>query len=279
LNNYEGAPRMTGTGTFAQLDDIQLHYKIKGQGEPLVLLMGFCGNMNWWPEPVQDYLSSKFQLILVDNRGTGLSERGKRKYTMATLADDIQGLLNHLGLESAHVFGVSMGGMIAQEFAIRHPKRVKRIILANTQGMVKIHRSLTLPHLRFGWRYLTDARLRENPLLLNLIFTETFREQCPDSEWDTIHEAFAQSISWSLVQEQLRAIIPWRSVRRLQKVKAPTLVLAASRDLLIPPRNSLELARRIPNARFICLEDQGHGMLYEAFDQVIPHIDEFMGSE
>jgi pimeloyl-ACP methyl ester carboxylesterase len=276
--HFSGATIMTGTGQFAQLDDIQLHYKIQGHGEPLLMLMGFCGNMNWWPQPVQDYLSARYQLILVDNRGTGLSERGTRKYTMATLADDMERLVNHLGMPEVHVLGVSMGGMIAQEFAIRHPKRVSRIILANTQGMVRIHRSLTLPHLKLGWRYLTDARWRENPLLLNLIFTESFRQQCKLEEWDMIYQAYAQSISWSRAQEQLRAIIPWRSVRRLQKLKAPTLVLAASRDLLIPPRNSFDLARKIPNARFVCLEDQGHGMLYEAFDQIIPHIDEFMAS-
>jgi pimeloyl-ACP methyl ester carboxylesterase len=269
---------MTGIAQFAQLDDIKLHYKISGRGEPLLMLMGFCGTIGWWPQAVQDYFSARYQLILIDNRGMGLSERGNKKYTMATLADDVHGLLQHLGIEAAHVLGVSMGGMIAQEFAIRHPERVKRIILANTQGMVKPHRSLTLPHMRFGWRYLTDARLRRSPLLLNLIFTDSFREQCAREEWEMIYAAYASSVSWERAQEQLRAIIPWRSVRRLSKVKAPTLVLAASHDLLIPPRNSLDVARKIPNARFVCLENQGHGMLYEAFDRIIPHIDEFMAS-
>lgn len=261
---------------FAQLDDIKLRYKIVGEGEPLVLLMGFCGNIEWWPQPVQDYFSKRYQVILVDNRGTGLSERGTKKYTMATLADDVAGLLKYLHIDRAHILGVSMGGMIAQEFAIRHQEQVKRLILANTQGKVRLHRSLSLSHVKFGWRYLREEKLRNSPLLLNLIFTPAFRETCSPEEWNIIFDAYSQSISRDRVQEQLKAIIPWRSGQRLQKVKAPTLVLAASQDLLIPPKNSRDVARKLPNAHFVCLPDQGHGMLYEAFDRVIPYIEEFM---
>lgn len=261
---------------FAQLDDIKLRYTISGQGEALVLLMGFCGNLEWWPQPVKDYFSAHYQLIQLDNRGTGKSERGTKPYTIATLADDVFLLLQELGLPKAHVLGVSMGGMIAQELAIRHPNCINRLLLINTQGTIKVHRSFSLSHLKFGWHYIRDKHLRKNPLLLNLIFSQAFRQQCSTEEWSMIHDAYSQSVSKERVQEQLRAIIHWRSIPHLKSIQIPTLVIAGTDDLLIPPKNSLELASQLPNARFVCLKNQGHGMLYEAFDQVIPYLEEFM---
>ncbi len=271
---------MTEKMGFAQINDFKMHYKLMGSGEPMVLIMGFRGNMDWWPQPVLNYLSERYQLILLDNRGTGQSERGLKKYTMATLADDVHELLKFLGLEKAHIFGVSMGGMIAQEFAIRHPHQVKRMILANTLGKMSLRRALTVPHFKFGWRYLTNHRVRQSPLFLNLVFTQRFRHECSPEEWRVIMEAFSnQTISKRCVQEQILAIMSWHSLPRLRHVQMPVLVLSGSEDLLIAPQNSFAVANRLRNCRFVCLQDQGHGMLYEAFDKVIPYLEEFLAPD
>ena len=116
----------------ANIKGMNLHYRVWGVGEPLLLIMGYRGSGFMWGEEFVTPLSRYFQVITFDNRGTGLSDKPDTVYTIPMMADDAAGLLSALGIERAHVFGVSMGGMIAQELALRHPKRVKRLILGCT---------------------------------------------------------------------------------------------------------------------------------------------------
>src|SRR5215510_10452285 len=116
----------------ARIGDIRLHYTTRGQGEPLLLIMGYRGSGCMWGEELITLLSRSFQVIYFDNRGTGLSDKPDTLYTVPMMADDAAGLLRHLGIRRAHVFGVSMGGMIAQELALRHPQLVQRLILGCT---------------------------------------------------------------------------------------------------------------------------------------------------
>ena len=86
---FHGRTAVPRVEQFAQVGDIRMHFQTEGQGEPMVLLMGFWGNLAWWPEPLLSYLRQHFELILVDNRGAGLSERGTMPYKIKTLADDL----------------------------------------------------------------------------------------------------------------------------------------------------------------------------------------------
>ena len=108
----------------AHIGNIIIHYQIQGQGEPLLLIMGYRGSGFMWGEDLIALLACHFQVIFFDNRGTGLSDKPETLYTIPMMADDAAGLLRHLGIQRAHVFGVSMGGMIAQELALRHPQMV-----------------------------------------------------------------------------------------------------------------------------------------------------------
>ena len=108
----------------AQIGDIHMHYDTRGQGEPLLLIMGYRGSGFMWGEEFITLLSRSFQVIYFDNRGTGLSDKPNTLYTIPIMADDAAGLLRHLGIRQADVVGVSMGGMIAQELVLRHPQMV-----------------------------------------------------------------------------------------------------------------------------------------------------------
>ncbi len=116
----------------AKIGDLNIHYQVRGLGEPLLLIMGYRGSGFMWGDDLLGPLARYFQLITFDNRGTGKSDKPNAVYTLPMMAEDAAALLQHLNIERAHVFGVSMGGMIAQELALRYPKRVDRLILGCT---------------------------------------------------------------------------------------------------------------------------------------------------
>ena len=110
----------------------RLHYLRRGEGEPLLLIMGMSGNHLHWREPFLSELERDHDVIAFDNRGTGHSDREEEPFSIADMAEDAAGLLEALGIDRAHVVGVSMGGMIAQELASRHPERVRTLVLGCT---------------------------------------------------------------------------------------------------------------------------------------------------
>jgi 3-oxoadipate enol-lactonase len=115
-----------------QAGSIAMHYERRGSGDPLVLIMGFGGSGAMWDHTFVDLLAAQFDVIVPDNRGTGQSEKTDEPIELRTLADDTAHLLDALGIARAHVFGVSMGGMVAQEFALAHPQRLRGLVLGCT---------------------------------------------------------------------------------------------------------------------------------------------------
>src|SRR2546422_8912476 len=114
-----------------KINGIEIYYEVDGSGEPLLLIMGLGANATGWYAQIPA-LSKEYQVITFDNRGAGRSEKPNEPYTMPQMAEDAIGVLDTLGIGAAHVFGMSLGGMIAQELILRHPERVKTLILGGT---------------------------------------------------------------------------------------------------------------------------------------------------
>ena len=114
-----------------KVGDISIYYEIHGEGEALVLIMGYGGSSLGWFRQIPVF-SRGFKVVAFDNRGTGRSDKPDIPYTMKMMAGDVAGLLEAIGIDAAHIYGVSMGGRIAQEFALRYPEKVVSLILGCT---------------------------------------------------------------------------------------------------------------------------------------------------
>jgi len=115
-----------------KVDDIQIYYEVKGEGFPLVMITGLGGNLEGWDPRLVEGLSKDFKLVMFDNRGAGRTGISNREYTIRLFADDTAGLMNTLGISKAHILGISMGGMIAQELVLNYPEKVSKLVLCST---------------------------------------------------------------------------------------------------------------------------------------------------
>ena len=124
---------MAAVRDFAQTKDgLKLRYEIRGKGEPVALIMGFSGSGRGWGEPFLKLMEARFKIFVIDNRGTGESDKPDAEFTLGDLAADIAAVLDHAKTPRAHIFGISMGGMIAQEFALAYPERTRGLVLGCT---------------------------------------------------------------------------------------------------------------------------------------------------
>jgi pimeloyl-ACP methyl ester carboxylesterase len=249
---------------FAEANGARLYYEVYGEGEPLLLIMGLGANHLSWTAQIPVY-SREFRVIVFDNRGTGRSDfPAGAEYTIPVLADDAAALLDALGVDSAHVYGISMGGMIAQEMALRHPDRVKSLILgATTPGGP----NAVAPEPE-ALRSLLDQGAAidrsVNPALLDVLFSPGFLAD-HGSELVTAFQSMADypPTSREAYQAQLRAVAAHDTYDRLPDIDAPTLVLHGTDDPLLPAGNGRILAERIPGAKLVLLNGARHAYLLE----------------
>ncbi len=260
-----------------KVGDINMYYEVHGEGEPLVLIMGLGGDITrWWR--ILPVLAKEFRVIAFDNRGVGRTDKPDIPYTMAMMADDIAGLMDVIGIDAAHIFGISLGGMIAQNLALRHPQRIISLILGCTRCG--------------GSHSITDESGGEsalNPELIELLTPEERARQMLPFLWsqefiDNNPEIVEQQIALSRdnpidltgYTRQLEAANTHNTYDRLPEIKLPTLVIAGDADRLIPHQNSPLIASRIPGAELVILEGMGHGFYTEAVNETSSVIMDFM---
>jgi 3-oxoadipate enol-lactonase len=243
-----------------------LWYERRGSGEPLLLITGF-GISGAVFEPVLDRYAERFSCIVFDNRGSGRSQAPLRPTSMPELAADAVGLLDELGIASAHVYGVSMGGMIAQEVALRFPERVRGLVLGCTSpGGPRAVRP-TVRELRVV--AAAAARAPRSPVdgtLAAVLFSERFRRDEPERARFLLEHFRRHLPAAQGVAAQLLASVFHDTVSRLDQVQAPTLVLHGERDVMAPLDNARMLAERIPNAELAIVPGAGHAYALERPD-------------
>jgi pimeloyl-ACP methyl ester carboxylesterase len=246
-----------------ELSGTELNYERAGSGEPLLLIQGMSANHKAWGRPFQEQLECDFETIVFDNRGMGLSRPAAGPFSIADMAADTAELLDALELESAHVLGISMGGMIAQELALADPGKLRSLTIgcsycggegsqlmdpADFQGLVeamasgdqdRVFRAMYELNLSPGFR-AEESRFAD--------FTEMARALPSPRE---------------TIGMQLQAIMAHDTQDRLGAIAAPTLVIHGTVDRVLGYPNGPLIASRIPGARLETYEDVGHMFWWE----------------
>jgi len=241
----------------------EIYWEARGRGEPLLLIMGLGVTLEGWNR-LGPVLAERYRTILVDNRGVGRSGVPPAPYAIETMAADAAAVLDAAAVPRAHVFGISMGGMIVQEFALTWPERVSSLILgctgcggrdavpASREVVTAMAARLTMTREQAMWAmapYIYDA----------------------STPRDRIEEDFARRLSAPASAEgyfgQLAGIRAWRgTLSRLSSIAAPTLVVHGETDQLVPPENGRIIARAIPHARLVMIPNASHIFATDRFD-------------
>jgi pimeloyl-ACP methyl ester carboxylesterase len=244
----------------------KVYYELHGEhpGTPLVLVTGIGGSCRGWlPLQVPEFSSSRRTLIF-DHRGIGGSEDPGGPFTTADLAEDMIGLLDSLGIDRVDLLGLFLGGMIGQEFALRHGDRAERLVLSGTYARPDAKRRLLLQH----WR---DLALRATPLeaairerLLWTLQDDTLEQT---DLIETMVEFFTRDgvpVTEDVFVRQCNSCLEHDAADRLPEIHHPTLVLCGRHDQLTPPKFHRELADGIPNAHLVTIAYGGHMVMAES---------------
>ncbi len=262
---------------YAQVKDLKMSYDITGEGYPLVLIMGLTASTDWWDPLFIDALSSRYRVLVFDNRGAGRTVTpDDGDITVPQMAADTAALMDAVGFERAHVLGVSMGGMIAQELALAYPEKVEKLVLCATNcgagGSVFATREV-LKQLADQ----TGTPEEQVDRFCTFLFCE---------EWLESHEGDVEEFSRRYLESpatdhnaarQFAATVTFAACERIRQILAPTLVACGTADILIPPENAWILAERIPGAKLIEYEGAGHGFIWERRDDFLKDLFEFLG--
>jgi len=258
----------------ADLNGLQIHYDVHGQGEPLLCVHGLSCDRRAWVLQIGPF-SERFQAVFFDNRDVGQSTLATEQYTTADMAEDVLGLADHLGLESFHLLGISLGGMVSQQVALAAPERVRTLTLAVTHGGVQKAGQLRGRLLGAYARHLPREDQIDN--LLYLCYTEAFfendemvefmRTALLENPYPQPPEAFARQAAAGAAHDVRQ---------RLGELTMPVHVIGAERDLMIPVWKSVELASLIPGAKLTIIEAQGHGVIWEGADEFNRVVTEFL---
>ena len=241
----------------ATVNGINLYYETHGQGEPLVLIAGLGATGELWDNQVP-LLEREFQVITFDNRGAGRSDKPAEAYSIAQFADDTAALMGALGIGSACVYGQSMGGLIGQEFGVRHPQRARALVLGcTTFGGPK---SVPLRPEAAGALSSTESAGTEAALeqALSVFFSPQFVENHRDEAVRRMKSYQSLRPPADAYGRQLAACVAFDFYDRLPQIKAPTLVINGEDDALIPSENSRIMAERIPDAELVLFPKTGH---------------------
>ena len=251
-----------------------MYYEEHGSAaaEPVVLIMGFGLNCAAWASQIPA-LAERYRVIAFDNRGAGRTSAPSGAYTISQMAEDTHGLLDHLHLDSAHIVGQSMGGMIAQELVLRHPERVRSLVLAcTTPGGPRsagydvlvddIKRGLEIEKLEEA---VTPETMQEFALRM---FTPEFLKNPGPGFGEIVGAVMQHPQTLDGMRGQIQACRDHDTFDRLPQIAVETLVMSGDSDPWILPENAALLAARIPNAELYVVKDARHGFMAEKPDEV-----------
>ena len=260
----------------ARLNGSEIHYDVHGDGDPLLCVHGLSVDRRGWVLQIPVF-SETHKTIVFDNRDVGQSSTATADYTTADMAEDVLALADHLELDSFHLIGVSLGGMVSQHVALAAPERVRTLTLCLTHGGVQTAGRLRAEMLAAYAEYLPFETRIDN--LLYLCYTEAFFED--DEMFQFMRTALLENPypqSAEAFGRQARAGGNHDVRDRLHELTMPVHVIGAERDLMIPAWKSQELASLIPGAELTIIPAQGHGVMWEAADQFNAAVTQFLAT-
>lgn len=239
----------------------ELFYEIHGAGPPLVLVMGIGYDSSLWTLQQVPVLSTRFRIVLLDNRDAGRSARADHPYTIADMADDVAGLLDALDIHRTHLLGLSMGSMIGMEFALRHADRLDRLILAGPSAAPA--RSAVDPICIWNWVKANDptGQVFAGQQFTWLFSTAFLRNQQAVQDTVALLASNPNPVEPQAYDRQAQAYLHFDALDRLSGITAATLVIAGEQDLLTPPWVAREVAAAIPLARLQIVTGDGSSHL------------------
>ena len=258
----------------AKVNGIDLYYETQGEGDVLLLIPGLASDINTW-SPLQKG-SFPYRWIALENRGAGRSSKPAGPYSMEMMADDAAAVLRSLGIHTAHVIGKSMGGMIAQHLAVRHPQLVRSLVLVST----------VMKHDDYGKQLLQLGRIvaRDSGLFVTLkqaYLLSYSREYCSRTQGRLAEaEALLRQFDTREVLdgyvEQSIACEAHDFSEFSGQVQVPACVIAGKEDLITPAQSARELAAALPHAELHILPRGGHGVWREFPEDVNPIVERFL---
>jgi 3-oxoadipate enol-lactonase len=259
----------------AESQGVRIAYETRGDGDPLVLVHGLAyDRVGWGTFPA--LLAERFQVILFDNRGVGESDAPEGPYTVPQMAADVAAVLDAAGLERTHVFGASLGGFIAQEFALTYPERVDKLVLCSTMpGGSKSH-----PMPAAGMAAFAKFPTMDREAGLRLMVENSLGERGVRDVPGLVDEIYAYRLahapSLPAWQAQAAAGAAFDAYDRVGAIAAPTLVVHGGTDNVVDTRNAELLGDLIPGARVEVVPNRGHLMVWEDSQRIAEIVTEFL---
>lgn len=239
---------------FAENQGAKIYWNEQGQGPPILLIMGLGYPSQMWYR-TRPLLAERYRTIAFDNRGVGRSDVPPGPYSISLMASDAAAVLNAAGVDRAHIYGISMGGMIAQEFALQYPDRVRALILGCTSpgGPSAVRAEPEVTQLLMTRGQLAPAEAAEASI--PFIYHATTPRARIDEDLAMRRDWFPKAEAY---MNQLKGILSWQAFSRLDQIKAPTLVIHGDADRLVPPGNGELISARIPNAKLVMIAAASH---------------------
>jgi pimeloyl-ACP methyl ester carboxylesterase len=248
-----------------QVNDIEIHYEERGHGVPVILIMGLGADGSLWEEHAKAY-EKHFQCILMDNRGAGRSSKPAGPYTTKTMAEDTAGLMQALGIEKAHISGISMGSAIAQELVLAHPEMVRSLTLVSSWPKCDAQT------VRIFEMFKAAIQALEPSDFIRLLQLWTFTSEYHNTHMDDLlqREENAKNephpMPLSAFLAQCDACITHDALERLESIRSPTLVTVGNLDIFTPLHYSQTIANKIPGAELFVIPGAGHCHHWEELD-------------
>ena len=255
-------------------DGTRLFWREEGEGAPLLLIQGFGYASDMWYRIVPR-LAERHRVLLLDNRGIGKSEAPPGPYSLPMMADDAVALLDAAGVDRAHVFGISMGGMIAQELALRNPARVQSLVLGCThcggaQAVAAEPAAIAALMARVSMPPEEGARH-----MIPFVYDETTPRERIDEDVAVRMRCYPATAS---SEAQAAGIFSWSGTHaRLSSIAMPTLVLHGETDRLVPAENARVLADAIPGAKLVVLPRASHVFWTDQPEATVETLLDFLG--